>query len=96
MTYMANFFIELEQRAAKYRNLIGIAVIITILLGSVLVIVSKDQVKEYASQCGFDDGDLRCVCTQDAWNIYQEGLKIVEQNGQKVGILTTHLNSSSP
>jgi len=91
---MTNYFEELEKRVSKYRNLIGIAVIITILLGCVLIIVSKDQVKEYASQCGFDDGDLRCVCTEDAWNIYQEGLKIVEQNGQKVGILTKDLNSS--
>ncbi len=91
---MVNYLDELEQRVAKYRNLIGIAVIITILLGCVLIIVSKNQVQEYASQCGFDDGNLRCVCTEEAWNIYQQGLEIVEQNGQKVGILTEYLNSS--
>lgn len=93
---MMNYLDELEQRFSKYRNLIGIAVIITILLGCVLIIVSKDQVKEYADQCGFDDGKLRCVCTEEAWNIYQQGLDIIEQNGQKVGILTTTLNTSTP
>lgn len=91
---MSNFFLELEGKFSKYRNLIGLGVIITILLGIGMIIVSTNQVKEIAAECGFDDGKVRCVCTEEAWNIYEEGLKIVEQNGKKVGIITQDLNSS--
>ena len=93
---MSNYFSKLDESFSKYRNLIGVGVIITILLGVGMIIISTNQVKEIASECGFDDGKMRCVCTEEAWNIYQEGLKIIESNGDKVGIFTKDLNNSNP
>ena len=91
---MVSYFTKLENSFSKYRNLIGLGVIIIILLGVGMIIVSPNQVKEIASECGFDDGKMKCVCTEEAWNIYQEGLKIIESNGEKVGIFTQGLNIS--
>ena len=92
---MTNYFSELDKSFARYKNLIGIGVMITILLGIGVIIMSTNQVREIAAECGFTDGDMKCVCTEEAWNTYQEALEIVELHGEKVGIYTESLNISN-
>lgn len=63
---------EGEQGLNAYKNLIGIGVIFTILLGCCLIAYSSIEQQKIAEKCGFDDGKVKCVCTDEAWNKYQE------------------------
>ncbi len=67
---------EGEKGLNAYRNLIGLGIILTILLGCALIVYSSSEQQKIAEECGFDDGKVKCVCTGDAWNKYQDDLDI--------------------
>lgn len=85
-----------ESGLKKYNNLIGIGVILTILLGVGFILFSLNEQKALAEKCGFDDGKIRCVCTDDAWNQYQEDTNFEPNLYQNPPISTKGLNTSQP
>ncbi len=82
-----------ERGLNKYRNLIGLGVIITIMLGCGLILFSLNEQQALAEKCGFDDGKIRCVCTDDVWNQYQNDLETSSLENQDSQILTKDLNT---
>lgn len=89
----SNIFTEAEKVLEKYRGLIGIGIIIMIILGCLLIVYSAAETKKIAEECGFDDGKVKCVCTNDAWNLYQTALLAEEQGFRNLSIITQDLNS---
>lgn len=57
------------------RIIIPILAVILIIV-NIFSIYQEFETQGYAKQCGFDDGVLHCVCTEDAYNQY---LTIQEQ-----------------
>lgn len=88
-----NIFTEAEKVLEKYRGLIGIGIMIMIILGMGLIVYSFNETKKIAEECGFDDGKVRCVCTSDAWNLYETALLAEKEGLQNLTIITQVLNS---
>lgn len=75
-------FTEAEQGLARFRNIIGIGVMISLIVLIFISLHIYEGEKEIANSCGFETEKLKCVCTQDAWE-YFELMKrnpYVEQN----------------
>lgn len=68
----SNAFSEMFQVAnqflAKYRNIIGLGVFLMLLAFCIVFMYSISEQREIAESCGFTDGKLKCICTEDAWN----------------------------
>ena len=52
----------------RYKNLIGIGVFLMFIAFSFIFITSIQKQEKIAEKCGFTDGKLKCICTQQAWN----------------------------
>ncbi len=52
----------------RYRNIIGIGVIAMLITFSFIFVDSINEQRKIAESCGFTDGKLRCICTQDEWD----------------------------
>lgn len=79
----------------KYKNHIGIGVMILLIILIGLTIYTHTQQLKIAKDCGFETGKVKCVCTEQAWNKYQADLKIEETSNNTL-IFTQHLNSETP
>ncbi len=79
--------IDGEKGISKFRNLIGIGVILMLLSFSFIYINALKEQREIAESCGFTDGPMHCVCTQDAWDIEierrEEKRYPIQQNNEK-------------
>jgi len=64
-------FSNLEKFLAKYRALIGLLVLIMLITLSILTYFNFDKQNQIIETGGFIDGDIKCVCTQDAWDDFQ-------------------------
>jgi hypothetical protein len=65
-------FSNLEKFLAKYRALIGLLVLIMLITLSILTYFNFDKQNQIIETGGFIDGDIKCVCTQDAWDGFQK------------------------
>ena len=88
--------LEGERGLNRYKNLIGIGVIFMFLIFILIFVVTSSQQHKLAEKCGFDDGKLKCVCTEGAWNKYQEDLKLDSIENQDSQIITKDLNTFTP
>lgn len=60
--------IDGEKGISKFRNLIGIGVFLMLIIFSFIYVNALKEQREIAESCGFTDGKMMCVCTQEAWN----------------------------
>ena len=58
----------------RYKHLIGVGVFLMLLAFSGIYMYALSEERKMAENCGFDDGKIKCVCTEDAWNDYQDSL----------------------
>lgn len=82
-----SIFADGEKTMSKYKNLIGLGVMFFLILLIVVFLFTHAQEKKIAEKCGFDDGKIKCVCTDQAWNKYQADL----DPSQETDILTKDL-----
>lgn len=89
-------FKEGEKGLQAYKNLIGVGVIFTLLLITGVFLMTYSQQSKISDQCGFDDGKIRCVCTENAWNTYQTVLSSnTDFVGDNLSIITKDLNTGN-
>lgn len=56
----------------KYKNIIGVGVIIMfIVFGATFWYTHSQQIK-IAEECGFIDEKIKCVCTKQAWDEFND------------------------
>lgn len=87
-------FREGEKVLQRYKNLIGIGVIFMLILFIIIFLMTSAKQSKIAEDCGFDDGKIRCVCTSDAWNSYQNDLQFEFAEKPNSLIITKDLNTS--
>jgi len=49
-----------------------LTLILILVLGTLIFLTYKfvDQQEQIVDTCGYTSGEIRCVCTEDAWNEY--------------------------
>ena len=83
-------FKEAEIGLARYRNIIGIGVILMLLAFSLIFGYTYYKERQIAEKCGFENEKIKCVCTKQAWDSF---------NNPNIGYgltLPKDLNNSSP
>lgn len=61
----------IEKYINKYRNILGVLILIMLIITSVLTYKNFDKQNQIIETGGFVDGKIKCACTQDAWDEFQ-------------------------
>lgn len=67
---VVEMFKEAELGLAKYRNIIGIGVIVMFIVFSLVFGYTYYQERKIAEHCGFENEKIKCVCNKQAWDEY--------------------------
>jgi len=62
----------LEKYLARYRLIIGLLVLIMLCVTCILTYHNFDKQNQIIENGGFEDGKIKCVCSQEAWDTFQE------------------------
>lgn len=84
---------KIEKFLDQYRNIFTIITLFVLVLFCVISVTTYNFEKKVSEDCGFDDGKIKCVCTESAWNEYVNG---VELNISNLGIQSEGLNTIIP
>ena len=83
-------FREADIGLSRYRNIIGIGVIVMFIVFSGIFLYTYSQERKIAEKCGFEDEKIKCVCTKQAWDNFNT------KNGWNLEIpLSLNTNCSS-
>jgi len=63
---------KIEKTLNRYKHFLGLCVII--LLGTLIIatVINFQKQNEIIKTGGFTEGDIKCVCNQQAWDEYQD------------------------
>lgn len=62
---------KLEIFLTRYKNVLGLLVLIMLIVTSVLTWQNFEKQNQIIETCGFTDGKIKCVCTQEAWKDFE-------------------------
>ena len=85
---IVTMFKEAELGLAKFRNIIGIGVIVFLLVFSMVFGYTYYRERQIAEHCGFENEKIKCVCTKNAWDVFNN------RYGISLPILEEGLNSN--
>ena len=71
----------IEKSLTKYTNIIGILVLIMLIVLAGLTVKNFSKQNEIIETGGYTDGKIRCACTQEAWDDYQERV-LLDRGGE--------------
>lgn len=66
------YFRKIERKLARYRFLIGLGVFIMLIVLSILTYMNFDKQNQIIETGGFTDGKIKCVCSEEAYNLFTE------------------------
>lgn len=64
------FFRKIERGLAEFRHVIGILILISLLATAWTTYNWFEKQEQIINTCGYTDGKIKCVCTQEAWDQY--------------------------
>ena len=59
---------QIENSLSKYKNIIGVLILVTLIILSLLTINFFKKQNEIIETGGFTDGKIKCACTKEAWD----------------------------
>ncbi len=62
----------LEKYLARYRIVIGVLVLIMLCVVSIMTYYNFDKQNQIIKTGGFEDGVIKCVCSEEAWAAFQD------------------------
>lgn len=62
---------QLEKYLERYRLIIGILILIMLIITSVLTYHNFDKQNQIIETGGFTDGKIKCACSQESWDEFQ-------------------------
>lgn len=71
---------KLELHLSNYKNIIGIVVIILLSTLIILTVQFFDKQNQIIENCGYTDGKVKCVCTEEAWNAFSDSRQNTKVN----------------
>lgn len=69
------YFDWLENNLFKYKYVIGILIIFLLVTLIIATFKNFEKQNQIIETCGFTDGKIKCVCTQEAWNTFESSQK---------------------
>ena len=67
---------DFEKIMARYRLTIGVIVFVMLITLSILTWTFFDKQNQIIETGGFVDGKVKCVCSQEAWDQFEESLEL--------------------
>lgn len=65
-------FKNLENVLKRWRHVIAFLILVMLIVLSMLTIKFFDKQNEIIETGGFTDGKIKCACTQEAWEQFEE------------------------
>lgn len=67
-------FKEADIGLSQYKNIIGVGVIIMFIVFSGVFLFTYSQERKIAEDCGFINEKIKCICSKEAWDIYNNAI----------------------
>lgn len=87
---IVKMFKEADIGLSQFKNIIGVGVIIMFIVFSMVFGYTYYRERQIAESCGFQNEKIKCVCTKEAWQWFQEKQN-QDNNPSYIGNISTFL-----